>query len=191
MKQFGLIGNGYSYLQGTGYSYLQGFGDAASDLTNYDIITIGGVQYSANQIVGKSLKASSDVPLYLASNFKTPFATIKAGQNIGTVFSYIRPDQATAQAAGGVGLLMFYTGSQYFYVKNEAAISQQSLKDQGTQTVTQQQKQMQDDQEKSNDPIMYYLKKVGLPLALGVGALYLIATFGKEALHDKLSKSAA
>jgi hypothetical protein len=166
-------------------------GDASSDLTNYDIITIGGVQYSANQIVGKTLTAQGDVPLFLGSNFTTPFTTVKAGQAIGQVYSYIRPDQQAGIAAGGIGLLMFYTAdNRAFYVKDEAAISQQALQNQGTLTVSQENQIVQDEQAKANDPVGYYLKKYGLPALLIGAGIYTAVQLGKAYIDKPKTASA-
>ncbi len=175
-----------------------GLGDVASDLTNYDLITVGGKQYSANQIVDKDLTAASNVGLYSGSNFKTPFATIKAGQHIGKVYSYIKPSQQIADQRDYVGgLLMFYTDPTFqsssnraYYVKDEAAINQSALKDQGTLTANDENKIVQDEQAKANDPVMYYLKKVGLPVLLIVGGGYAAVQFGK-AFIDKPRPAAA
>ncbi|GHM98803.1 hypothetical protein WSM22_02930 [Cytophagales bacterium WSM2-2] len=163
------------------YGLRGGFGDAKSDITNYDLITVGGKQYSANQIVGKSLTAEGTVNGYLTTDFTKPFMTFKKGQIIGTVYSYINAGQATAQRAGSP-LLMFFTDSSMtraYYVKDDSAISQQALKDQGTLTVSDENKIVQDEQEKANDPIMYYLKKVGVPVLLIGGGIYLLAQLGK------------
>ncbi len=139
----------------------------------YDVITIGGKQYSAEQILDTTLIAQGNVPLYLASNFKTPFLTIKAGQPIGKVYSYIRADQSTAKIAGSP-LLMFYLsdGTTPFFVKDEAAISTQALTNAGVQTVAQQTAALQAQQDKQNNPIGYYLKTYGLKALLIGGGIY-------------------
>jgi hypothetical protein len=164
---------------------LMGIGSATSDLTNYDIITVGGKQYSANQIVDKTLFAEGNVPVYLASDFTRPFMTIKAGQAIGKVYSYIRTTQETAKNAGSP-LLMFYTDPTFqsssnraYFAKDEAAISQTALKDQGAVNTTDETKIMQEEQARQDNPVLYYLKKVGLPVLLIGGGVYAVVQLGK------------
>ena len=155
-------------------------------VVDYDVIVIGGKSYTANQILDKQILAAKDTPLFRGSDFTKPFRIVKAGQPIGQVYSYLKATGTTGKAR-----LMFYDGANYtgtpFYALNEA-VDTQFLKDQGTLTVQQEIKQEQDKKEKENDPIAYYVKKLGLPVLLIGGAIYLVATYGKEFIHDKIAK---
>lgn len=148
-----------------------GMGDV-SDPSLYDTITVGGKQYSANQLLDKNLVAAGTVPAYLGSDFTKPFITFKPGELIGKVYSYINPTQQTAITAGSP-LLMFYTSNnRAYYVKDDAAINSQALKDQGTLTVAEETTALQEEQDKQNNPIEYYFKKYGWKVLLIGGGIY-------------------
>jgi len=154
----------------------------------YDVITIAGKLYSANQIVDKQLVASRDVKVYRGGDFNTPFATIKAGQPIGKVYSYIKATQSTGIRAGGPLLQFLDTSGRSYYVKDDNAISTAALKDQGTLTLKEELKEEQAKIEKDSDPISFYVKKLAMPVIIGAGVIYLVATFGKEFIKSKLAK---
>ena len=162
-----------------------------SGVADYDVINIGGKQYSANAIVDAQLIANRDVKLYrgagTSEGFTKSFATVKAGQPIGKVYSYLKASSNTGQIAGGP-LLMFYdSGNQAYYVKDDNAIDQNFLKAQGADTVQEELKKEKEEEERQNDPISYYIKKFGLPVLLIGGGIYLAAQLGKEAVKAKLS----
>lgn len=162
------------------FNVLNGFG-AVSD---YDQIKIGGKTYTVNQIIDKTIIAATDTKLYSgARSTATVVGTVKAGQPIGKVFSYLRPDQAD-----GRSWLMFETSyNKYFFVPNEVA-SGSGLKDQGTLTLEEERKREEELRQKQNDPVGYYLKKYGLPVLLIGGGIYLAATYGKAFIQGKLSQ---
>lgn len=156
----------------------------ASDPTLYDTITVGGKQYSANQLVDKNLIAAGTVPAYLASDFTKPFITFKAGDLIGNVYSYINPTQQTAINAGSP-LLMFYTSdNRPYFVKDDSAINTQALKDSGSMTVAEETAANQAAQDKANNPIEYYFKTYGLKILLIGGGIYTVVQIAK-AFIDK------
>lgn len=162
-------------------------GNGMGAVSDYDQIKIGGKTYSVNQIVDKTLIAATDTKLY--SNAKgsgTVVGTVKAGQPIGIVYSYLRPEQTD-----GRSWLMFEKSyNNFFFVPNEAA-SSGSLKEQGTLTVSEEIKKEQDELLRKTDPVGYYLKKYGLPVLLIGGGIYLAATYGKEFIKGKLSQPKA
>ena len=158
-------------------------------VSDYDKIMIGGKTYTVNQIIGKTLIASKDTKLY--SGVKgTPsvVGTVKAGQPIGVVFSYITPDRAD-----GRSWLMFEssyipgTAAKVYYAPNEVA-SGSGLTEQGTLTLEEERKREEEERQKQNDPVGYYLKKFGLPVLLIGGGIYLAATYGKAFIQGKLSQ---
>lgn len=163
--------------------------NAFGAVSDYDQIQIGGKTYTVNQIIGKTLIAAKDTKLY--SGVKgTPsvIGTVKAGQPIGVVFSYITPDKAD-----GRSWLMFEssyvpgTAAKVYYAPNEVA-SGSGLTEQGTLTLEQERKKEEEERQKQNDPVGYYLKKYGLPVLLIGGGIYLAATYGKAFIQGKLSQ---
>lgn len=153
---------------------------------DYDVIIIGGKQYSANQIVDSNFVASKPIKLYRGTDFNTPFATIPAGQVIGKVDSYIKATQSTGIRAGGPLISFLDSSGKSYYIKDDNAVSQAALKDQGTLTVAEEVKIEQEKADKENDPVTYYVKKLGMPVLIGGGIIYLVATFGKQYLASKL-----
>lgn len=154
-------------------------------VSDYDIITIGGQRYSANQIVDKQIIASRDVTLY-PSLFKDDGKfLVKAGQAIGTVFSYLLPSSKN-NPTGKVALQFERGYNQFYWLKDDNAVSQAALKDQGALTLTQEIKQENEALAKAADPVGYYLKKYGLPVLLIGGGIYLAATYGKAFITAKL-----
>jgi hypothetical protein len=157
-------------------------------VADYDIIVISGKQYTANQLVDKNIIAAKDVTVY-PSLFKDDGKfTIKAGQSIGRVISYLLAT-SSSNPTGKIALMFETAYGKYFWLKDDRAISQQALKDQGTKTVDQEVKEEVQKAEKDNDPVGYYLKKFGLPALLIGGSIYLAATFGKEFISGKLKKA--
>lgn len=169
----------------TGRNLFPGYGLGA--VSDFDIITIGGQKYSANQIVDKQIIANRDVTLYPNLHKDDGKFTVKQGQVIGTVFSYLLPS-ATGNPTGKV-VLQFERGyNQFYWLKDDSAVSQTALKDTGTLTLTDELKQEEEEKQKQADPVGYYLKKYGLPVLLIGGGIYLAATFGKAFITAKLSK---
>lgn len=166
---------------------LSGLGCGCQQLgsaTNYDQIKIGGTTYSVNQIIGKTLIAKVETKLYSgAKGTPSVIGTVKAGQPLGIVWSYLRPEQAD-----GRSWLMFDSNGRFFFVPNEAATNT-GLKDQGALTLKDEIKKEQQEEERRNDPVGYYLKKYGLPVLLIGGGIYLAATYGKAFIQGKLSQA--
>jgi len=156
-------------------------------VTDFDIITIGGKQYSANSILDSQLNANRDVKLFRGADFTTPYATIKAGQPIGKVYSYIKANSTTGQRAGGPLLEFLDTSQRSYYVKDDKAIDQSFLKAQGVETVQEELKKEQEEKERAADPVGHYIKKYGLWALLIVGGIYAVTQFGKEAIKAKLT----
>jgi hypothetical protein len=168
--------------QNIGIRGLLGFG-AVSD---YDKITVGGNTYTANQLLDKTVIAAKDTKVYSnASGKGTLVATIKAGQPIGKVYSYLKPDSKNTD---GRGWLMFEGAyNKPYYAPNEA-VSSTGLKDQGTLTVTQELKKEEDAKLKDDSPFEYYLKKYGLTALLVVGGIVVVSGVAKEFIKGSFTK---
>jgi hypothetical protein len=152
------------------------------------IIVIGGVSYTANQVLDKTIIATKDVWLYPSLYREDGKFMVKAGQTIGKTFSWLGPESKSNPT--GKVVLMFERGyNQYFWLKDDRAVSQVALKDQGTLTVKEQVKQEQEAAAKEDSPIAYYIKKYGLPVLLIGGGIYLAANYGKTILQAKLAKA--
>lgn len=163
-------------------------------LVNYDILTVGGEQYSANQLLDKNIVAKTDVMLY-PSLFKDDGKfLVKKGQSIGKAFSYLTPTSKNNPT--GRVVLQFersVNGTyQYFWLKDDKAVSTSALASQGTKTVDQEVQEEKDKAEKENDPIVYYAKKIGLPVLMWGAGIYVgvvvikeLFQVGKESLRKK------
>lgn len=165
---------------------------AFSGVAAYDFITIGGKQYSAGQLVGKDLLVTNDVYLYQGLSHDNGKILVKAGQSAGKVYSYLQPGgtNTTGKVVLGIDRVRPDTGAPWIYwLKDDNAISQSALKDQGTLTVEQQVKQEQEEQQKENSPIEYYVSKYATKvLLIGVGA-YAAVEIGKQLIKSKASKT--
>lgn len=153
-----------------------------------DIVTIGGNQYSINQILDKNIIATRDTQTYSRPG-GTKKSIVKAGQSIGQVYSYIKA--SSASSPDGRTWFQFDNGYlDYFFVPDEA-VTATGLKDQGVMTVAEQVKAEADEKARIEDPIGYYVSK-WLPRVLVIGGIiYLAGTYGKEFIKDKVLKKAA
>lgn len=155
-------------------------------VSNYDILVVGGTQYSANQILDKTLVAKAKTAVYMNGNFKTPAYYVQPGQAIGKVWSYLKP----SDSRGGKAALMFYNEkNQAYYVLDEQAIDTSSLKDQGALTVKQEVAIEKEKALRDNDPVGYYLKKYGLPALLIIGGIVIAGGIAKEAVKGAINKT--
>lgn len=159
-----------------------------SGALDYDLITIAGKQYSANQIVDKTIVASRDVTLYPSLFSDAGKFTVKAGQAIGKVFSFLLPS-SKSNPTGKVVLQFEREYNKYYWLKDDNAISVPALRDQGTVTLKDELAQEAEEEKRQNDPISYYIEKYGFKVLLIGGAIYLAATFGKEFLKNKMQLS--
>lgn len=158
-------------------------------VVDYDLIRIGGRDYSAAELQTKAptIFAQTDTKVY-TSAFDTSAVkyVTKAGNPLGKFYSYLKPGPNRTRS-----WLMLETGpARYVFVPNEV-VGASAIANQNVQTAQEQIAQEKDAAERENDPIFYYIKKVGVPLALGAAAVYLIATFGKTFLAAKLSSKPA
>lgn len=143
-----------------------GGGCGISGVTDYDHITIGGKTYTVNQILDKVVTANRELTAYTRPG-GTALFKIQAGQPIGIAFSYLRPDQSK----DGRAWLMFQKSyNNYFYIPADGAASK-PLEDQGALTVEDEIKKEQEELERKNNPVAYYLKKFGAPALLMIGGI--------------------
>lgn len=160
-------------------------GTTVYDPKGFDIITVGGKQYTADQLLDKQLIASGSVNLY-KSDLKTVIRTVKSGQVIGFIYSY----RKASQTPNGHVVLMVYDNAGYngtpYYVIDDAAISTSALKSQGTLTVSQQQDAYQAQQDAEANPVTSFLKNYGLKIGLSIAAVYAAVQLGKAVIEKKL-----
>jgi len=155
-------------------------------VSNFDIVRIGGREYSVSELFAKAptIFANSDTKVYTSAfdNSAVKYIT-KAGNPLGKYYSYLKPGPNRSKS-----WLMLETGpAKYVFVPNEV-VGSRAIANQDVKTVTEQLQEESDLEQKDKDPILYYLKKVGLPLALGAGGIYLVGTLGKEVIKAKLTK---
>ena len=154
-------------------------------VTDYDTIRVGGGTYSVNQIVDKSIRANKDTKLYKGSRTNSEvIGIVKAGDIIGRVYSYLRPDQTT----DGKSWLMFEkTYNNFYYVQNEAA-NTSDLKDQGALTVKEEVKKEEIEKFKEESPVEYYIKKYATKVIIGIGLIVLASTVGRTLVTEGIKK---
>jgi hypothetical protein len=159
---------------------LRGLGAVA----DYDQIKIGGRTYTVNQLIGKSVRAYKDTPVY-SGNKGTPkvVGTVKNGEIIGVVASYARPEQAN-----GKSWLMFEKGYNVVYWVPNEAVTDAGLDQQGTKTVTDELKAEADKKLKDESPIEYYIKKYALKVGLAIGVVIIVNSLVKEGVRAAASK---
>lgn len=87
----------------------------------YEKINLGGKLYSVSDVIGKSIIASKDTPIYRRADDSTkPVFTAKKGQSIGVVWSFIRPGELSRYS-----WLMFEDNNQRpYYIKTDNVASQ-------------------------------------------------------------------
>lgn len=161
-------------------------------VTDYDFITIAGKQYTAGQLLDKDLLVTKDVWLYHGLSNDTNRIQVKAGQSAGKVYTYLLPGGAnkTGKVVLGIDHKDPATGQMWTYwLKDDNAVSQSALKAQGTLTVEEQVKQEQEEKEKSENPVEYYIKQYAWKVLLIGGGIYLVAQLGKEFVKGKLSNA--
>jgi hypothetical protein len=138
-------------------------------------------QYSLAELVGKPLTAKNATKLYrTASNSAKSYASVKAGSSLGTLFSWLNPNENRS-----VIWFMFYdTFNKPYYVPyNKNLVDLNALKQQGIKTVdeiTKDEKNKKDFEEKG--AVRFYLEKYAPYL---IGAIFLIP-IAKKIIDKKL-----
>jgi hypothetical protein len=134
--------------------------------------------YTISEIIGKTLYAKKEVPLYKNSLATTkPYAVVKPGNYIGVLWSWVEQDNI-------IWLIFKYGANGQFLVKMEPGlIDTSNLAEQGVKTVEQEKKA--DDQKKLLESgftgkLEYFIQKYGLYL---IGAI-----IAGQAIKGYLSK---
>jgi hypothetical protein len=129
--------------------------------------------YSLNNLIGKNIVVTKDTKLYRYNSGGKSFRTIKKGQSAGKLDSF-------SNATGVLKLLFndIYNIPYYFNVDKNVSIDQ--LKNQGTKTVSEQEKADQKEAAEKTlfekNKIEYYLRKYGI---------YVLGTFILAAIIKK------
>lgn len=150
---------------------------------DYDIIKIGGKEYSANQIVDKQITANATTKLYKGTPGSGVIGEVKAGQVIGKVYSYVK----ASQSQDGRSWLMFDTGKDFFFVPNENA-SGNILKDQGALTLKDEIEKEKEEELLRTNPIEYYIKKYALKVLLIGGGIFIASQVANAAVRGFIDK---
>lgn len=87
--------------------------------------------FNAADIVGKTLTAIKDVPVYRWAEDNTlPIGTVKRGQPVGVVYSWLNPSPQNNRA--GLWWVFYQNNNQYYYTPHcENCFSISDLKQQG------------------------------------------------------------
>lgn len=169
------------------YRQLNGLGCACNQhlgaVTDYDLIIIGGKQYSARelQVKAPTIIAASATKVY-TSAFDTSLVkyVTGAGNTIGKYYSYLLPKANRKDA-----WIQLQTGANSFvFVKNEA-LTNSSVADQGLLTAAQEKTKEDEALQKENDPYTYYFKKLVVPVLGAAAAIYIVVQLGKTFIIAK------
>lgn len=132
----------------------------------YEKINLGGKLYSVNDVIGKSIIASKDTPIYRRADDSTKAVfTAKKGQSIGVVWSFIRPGELSRYS-----WLMFEDNNRRpYYIKTDNVAAQtmtsQGAKDTETKAA---------EEEHANQSARDFWSNKGLTLAAILAAAYLL-----------------
>ncbi len=153
-------------------------------VSDYDLIRIGGKDYSAGELVSKepTIFAQTDTKVYSSAFDNSPVKYItKAGNPLGKFYSYLKPTTNRTKA-----WLMLQTGSNLFvFIPNET-VGSNAIANQGVKTVQDQLKEEAAAKEKENDPYTYYFKKLVVPVLLVGGGIYVAVQLGKTFIQQKV-----
>lgn len=120
--------------------------------------------YRYKDLIDKTLFAKKETKLYRnAANDAKPYATVKAGNAIGVLYSWVG-----SKSNREIDWLMFYdANNKPYYVPMIAnTLDEASLKQQGVKTVEELTKEKQDKEKKEAGAVSYYIEKY-VPYLLG------------------------
>jgi len=136
--------------------------------------------YNLKDIIDKTIRAKKDISLYRnAIDTALPYATVKAGSNIGVLYSVV-----TAKAGRSVDWLMFYDNFNipYYVPVKTGTLDSADLKEQGAKTVEEQTKEKQKQEKKEAGLFSYYIE---LYAPYIIGAIILVPIL-KKVIDKKL-----
>lgn len=145
-----------------------------------------GSTFSADQVIGKTLVAKRPIPVKSGSFDNSPVVvTIPAGQSIGNVITWLSPGTNRSVLNWAVNV----NGQTRYVAHGEGLFDVRALEVQGSQTTEQIFEEAKAAEEKENDPVTYYAKKIVLPGLLLVGGIYLAAQLGKQFIASKVKQA--
>lgn len=124
--------------------------------------------YSVDQLINKKITIQRPVKVYRNPYTKTPLYTNRAGQSLGTVYSWV-----TNRNTGDVWLMFYDSQKKAYYVNTKdlaGAVDTKELKKEGAKTTTE---IFKEEQKKAN-PVEFYIKQYGPWLAAGILGIVLI-----------------
>lgn len=114
--------------------------------------------YNLSELINKTIRAKSNVQLYRSANDNAnPYATIKSGQPVGVLYSYINPSGNTKSL-----WFMFYDGNNkpYYAKYLQGSVDESNLKAQGVVSTEQKTKEASDMAKKESDGLFqFYIEK--------------------------------
>lgn len=114
--------------------------------------------FNLTSIIGKPLTAKVATKLYrTASDDAKPYASIAAGQYMGTLYSWINPSNRTKS----LWLAFYDTNNKPYYVKYATnLVNSAELKKQGVKTVEEETREAKDKLDlETKGPIAFYVEK--------------------------------
>jgi hypothetical protein len=148
---------------------------------------LGNATFSASQVVGKTLFAKNDVPAKRSPLDSAPTDfTIKKGQPVGVVFSWINP----AQGRSNLWWMFYDTLNRPYYVEHLSnRFDVGALSDQGAKTTEQILKELDEAQKReSQGDLVYYGTKVLKAGAFGLGAYLILKLVASSYTNIQIAK---
>ena len=124
--------------------------------------------YSVDQLINKKITIQRPVKVYRNPYTKTPLYTNRAGQSLGTVYSWV-----TNKNTGDVWLMFYDASGKPYYVNTKelaGAVDTKELKQEGAKTTT----EIYKEEQKRANPVEFYIKQYGPWLAAGILGIVLI-----------------
>lgn len=135
--------------------------------------------FSLNQLLNKVFVAKKATGIYKSIYDKKPYKIIPAGQNIGTLYSWVTNKKTKEM------FFMFYDSNKkpYYvkYLKGEGVIDQKALVSQGTKSNEDIIKEQTNKDLFDKSKVEYFIKKYGLyVLGFGLAAVALKASLNQH-----------
>jgi hypothetical protein len=128
-----------------------------------------GLAYEAGYVIGKTLKAKKDIPVYKApldSADNKPMYKVKAGYPVGVVFSYLQPNGTDRTGLWWMFENDPYSKFKYYYVKHDVngfdvSLLQQQMQAEGIKDVATKAQEAVDENLTLEQKIIKYAKYAG------------------------------